>query len=345
MGSSFDVNFVEPLDTDWSHLEDGSYLRAELMRALSQSGEALEFILDCCTDGVWYWNLDHTEHEWMSGRFWSNLGYRPDEMAHLSAEWQGFIFDEDMAIAEYNFHRHCENPAAPYDQVVRYHHKDGSTRWVRCRGLAIRDNKGRPRRLLGAHTDLTNVMRKQRRLIEDQVQSSADLSIARRVKEDLLSARAENERLRHRIIELQRFDEELNVLFDSHFYESASWMLRIAQRAKMQVGVIAVQLSATEETGKDQVEYRKTVLSTVSRHLGSERPDALLCKLDSDLLVAFDIASDDADLEQAAATIKQTLNSVRWAGVVPEFNVYSITTEASTSEASELISIMLAQLS
>ncbi len=37
--------------------------------------------------------------------------------------------------------------------MVRYRHADGSTVWVRCRGLAIRDESGRPIRMLGAHDD------------------------------------------------------------------------------------------------------------------------------------------------------------------------------------------------
>ena len=38
---------------------------------------------------------------------------------------------------------------------MRYRHKDGSTVWVRCRGIVIRDDTGKPVRMLGAHTDLT----------------------------------------------------------------------------------------------------------------------------------------------------------------------------------------------
>ncbi len=42
-----------------------------------------------------------------------------------------------MAIA---FRKHLVDPHRPYDQVVRYTHVDGSTVWVRCTGIAIRDD-------------------------------------------------------------------------------------------------------------------------------------------------------------------------------------------------------------
>lgn len=60
-----------------------------------------------------------------------------------------------MNIALANFKKHCADPKHPYDQVVRYRHKNGSTVWVRCRGIVIRDEDGKPVRMLGAHNDLT----------------------------------------------------------------------------------------------------------------------------------------------------------------------------------------------
>lgn len=45
-----------------------------------------------------------------------------------------------------------------------YRHRDGSTVWVRCRGIAIRDSRGRPIGVLGAHNDLTKVMHAEREL-------------------------------------------------------------------------------------------------------------------------------------------------------------------------------------
>jgi signal transduction histidine kinase len=54
----------------------------------------------------------------------------------------------------------------PIDELVRYRHKDGSTVWVRCRSLAIRDRAGKPIRLLGAHTDVTDLKRTAEALLE-----------------------------------------------------------------------------------------------------------------------------------------------------------------------------------
>jgi len=62
-------------------------------------------------------------------------------------------------LVQENFRRHCADPGHPYDQIVRFRHKDGSTIWIRCRGMVIRDDTGKPVRMLGGHTDVTAVVR------------------------------------------------------------------------------------------------------------------------------------------------------------------------------------------
>ncbi len=134
------------------------YLKQELYSLLKQDDTIFEFLQVGSLDGVWYWDLETQTDEWMSPRFWELLGFDPDEKEHHPDEWQHLIFPDDLQVALDNFQKHCADANHPYDQVVRYHHKDGSTVWVRCRGVAIRDKNGKPIRMLGAHTDLTALM-------------------------------------------------------------------------------------------------------------------------------------------------------------------------------------------
>ncbi len=80
---------------------------------------------------------------------------------HSPLEWQDIIFKEDLEIATLNFEKHLQDPKHPYDQIVRYKHKDGSTVWIQCRGVAIRDESGKAIRMLGAHTNISNLINAQ----------------------------------------------------------------------------------------------------------------------------------------------------------------------------------------
>ncbi|MFW5872904.1 MAG: PAS domain-containing protein, partial [bacterium] len=120
----------------------GHYLKKELYELIKEDESIFDFIQDSSLDGLWYWDLENPENEWMNAKFWTVLGYNPDEKPHKSSAWQTIINQDDLKVAIDNFNKHCENPNHPYDQTVRYTHKNGSTLWIRCRGLAIRDKNG-----------------------------------------------------------------------------------------------------------------------------------------------------------------------------------------------------------
>ncbi len=157
---------------------DGSYLKDELYELLQKDSSLFEFLQNGSLDGVWYWDLESPENEWMSPRFWQVLGYDPSEKKHLVSEWQDLIHPDDLKTAIENLQAHCRNPKHPYDQIVRYRHKNGSTVWVRCRGIAIRDVSGKAVRMLGAHNDITEIKKTQEELrafVEELKRSNREL--------------------------------------------------------------------------------------------------------------------------------------------------------------------------
>ena len=137
------------------------YLKEELYQQISTCPEIFDFIQEGSLDGLWYWDLQNPEEEWMNPRFWTTLGYDPAKMPHKASAWQDIIFPEDKASAIEAFNRHLEDPSFPYDQIVRFRHQNGSVVWIQCRGMIIRDRKGTPLRMLGAHTDVTALKQKE----------------------------------------------------------------------------------------------------------------------------------------------------------------------------------------
>ncbi|MCG5509813.1 putative bifunctional diguanylate cyclase/phosphodiesterase [Ectothiorhodospira lacustris] len=140
------------------------YLKQELYALIRRDAQSFDFLQQATLDGIWFWDVEHPEHEWMSDRFWTMMGYDPATRQPLAGEWQALIHLDDLKAVYQALERHFADPACPFDQIVRYTHRDGSTLWIRCRGLAIRDDQGRPIRMLGAHTDLTPVKAAQAEL-------------------------------------------------------------------------------------------------------------------------------------------------------------------------------------
>lgn len=140
------------------------YLKNELYELIKKDERIFDFIQEGSLDGLWYWDLEKPENEWMNPRFWQVLGYHPDEMPHLTSSWQKIINQDDLKVAIDNFNNHIKDPKHPYDQIVRYTHKEGHTIWVRCRGIAIRDEHGKPLRMLGAHQDITALKQAKEKL-------------------------------------------------------------------------------------------------------------------------------------------------------------------------------------
>jgi PAS domain S-box-containing protein len=133
------------------------YLKHELYALVKQDSKIFEFLQAGSLDGVWYWDLKNQDQEWMSPRFWRVFGFDPNTKKDSPSEWQGIIHPQDAEEAMRLVKAHLEDESFPYDQIIRYTHADGHTVWIRCRGIAIRNELGEPVRMLGAHTDITEL--------------------------------------------------------------------------------------------------------------------------------------------------------------------------------------------
>ena len=140
------------------------YLKEELYRRVSADSAVFEFIQAGSLDGIWYVDLENPGPAWMSPRLKELFGYGDKEVPNTREWWRKTIFPEDLPTVLENLSRHLADPQVPFDQISRYRHKNGSTVWVRCRGMAIRDETGNPIRMLGAHSDVTAIKQAEERL-------------------------------------------------------------------------------------------------------------------------------------------------------------------------------------
>jgi PAS domain S-box-containing protein len=104
--------------------------------------------------GVWDWNLE-TNEIYVDPNLKAMLGYADHEIRNHLDDWGKHVHPDDGEEVMAKANAHLEGSAPTYEVTHRMLHKDGSIRWFLARGTAMRDAKGRPYRVLGTDTDIT----------------------------------------------------------------------------------------------------------------------------------------------------------------------------------------------
>ena len=143
--------------------------------AALHANEALwKLALESAGDGVWDWNLV-TGEEFFSHGIKKMFGYDESDISNLSAEFDSRTHPDDVPQMRADRQAHFEGRAEVYRNEHRIRCKDGSWKWVLSRGMVIsRDEDGRPLRMVGTHTDITEhkLAEAQQRALEMQLRES-----------------------------------------------------------------------------------------------------------------------------------------------------------------------------
>jgi diguanylate cyclase (GGDEF)-like protein/PAS domain S-box-containing protein len=122
--------------------------------ALKESEERYALAALGSNDGLWDWNIPENEVHF-SLRWKSMLGFQENEISNKPEEWFDRIHDADRARVKNEIAAHQNGTTPHFESEHRMLHHDGTFRWMLSRGLAIRDQSGRPLRMAGSQTDIT----------------------------------------------------------------------------------------------------------------------------------------------------------------------------------------------
>lgn len=140
--------------------------------------ERLDYALRASTDGVWDWDVE-ADTVYYSPRWKALLGYRPDELADDWNTWKAHTHPADLARVAARTSDAVADGSASYEIEFRMRHRDGSWRTILSRVHIIRGADGRARRMVGTHTDITEL-----RAVGDRAARSAErLAEAERIAE------------------------------------------------------------------------------------------------------------------------------------------------------------------
>jgi PAS domain S-box-containing protein len=148
--------------------------RKEAEAALHASEALWKLALESAGDGVWDWNLV-TDEEFFSSGMKAMFGYDETDDVNLSFELDNSTHPEDVAQMLADRQAHFEGRAPVYRNERRIRCKDGQWKWVLSRGMVLsRDENGKPLRMIGTHTDITEhkLAEAQHRALEVQLRES-----------------------------------------------------------------------------------------------------------------------------------------------------------------------------
>ncbi|MFA6976899.1 MULTISPECIES: PAS domain S-box protein [unclassified Mesotoga] len=154
--------------------------------------ERFSFAVEASGEGIWDWNIE-TGEAFFSKRWKDMLGFSDEEISDHVSEWEKRIHPEDVEEVKSVLNRCFKGDIPFYEKEYRLIGKNGSLVWVRDRARIVsRDSEGKPLRMVGMYTDLT-----QRRMDEIKLQKlNKLLTLMFRANEFLVHAKDEHSLLK-----------------------------------------------------------------------------------------------------------------------------------------------------
>lgn len=178
---SMHINFVATANTFtaliatiillYYFIDNSDFIRSEYEKInalLKESEFRLEFALDLTQDGFWDWDI-RTNRVFFSKKWKALLGYAEDELDNDFTTWLNILHPEDRAKAVADLYAYIDGKSTYYYCVQRLLHKNGHYLWIEDRGaISQRDEAGRPIRMIGVHTDITDNVKSERELAKTE---------------------------------------------------------------------------------------------------------------------------------------------------------------------------------
>jgi PAS domain S-box-containing protein len=137
--------------------------------ALAHSEQELRLILEATTEGIWKWNFKSNRLEF-SPRYYTMLGYEPDEFPATYGNWLDLLHPEDHASVLQVVEQYLETKPDLYENEFRLRSKSGDYRWIRAKGRVVeRDLRGDAVLMIGNHEDITDQKKAEAELRKSEV--------------------------------------------------------------------------------------------------------------------------------------------------------------------------------
>ena len=140
--------------------EELKSLNAELEQRVSEQTARLDFAIRASNIGIWELDMPGNDTVSRSATFincWEQLGYDPAEAFYDPANSFSFMHADDRERVQRATESYLSGQSNVFETEYRLRHQDGSYRWKLARAVAARDNSGKPLRMTGTITDITDI--------------------------------------------------------------------------------------------------------------------------------------------------------------------------------------------
>ncbi len=143
----------EELEQKINELEKNAIKREQIEDALRTSEERLALALEAISDGIWDWDIEKGL-TYASERCGKIFGIKDNTDLQPSDSWAERIHPDDYDMVSRCLQEHLKEKT-PYDVEYRHLHNDGEYHWQSSRGVALFDENGNARRMVGSIRDIT----------------------------------------------------------------------------------------------------------------------------------------------------------------------------------------------
>lgn len=133
--------------------------------------ERLKLVLRGSNDALWDWDFVEGKLHY-SSRWFEMVGYERAEFTDDPDLWRSILHPEDASRVQRVFSHALENETETYEVEFRFQHKSGHYVPVLSRGFISRDEQGKPIRVSGVNSDLTERKKQEALLKQDLVNLS-----------------------------------------------------------------------------------------------------------------------------------------------------------------------------
>lgn len=127
---------------------------------IKAANEQFGMVIQASENGIWDWDLK-TDKIYFSPKWMEMLGYGPYELDHNFQTFEQLVHPADIAGVKQLLEDYLAQKVDSYSREIRMRHKSGSYRRILTRGIALREDDGTPYRIIGSHTDQTELRQQQ----------------------------------------------------------------------------------------------------------------------------------------------------------------------------------------